>query len=247
MFSSFAVRDHPVQIVRVVKDHIGSAVVVINALFVEEGVVGCFDTQNFVDVGIAPTGVFIGFVEIFVGRAGLGAAVILVALGHVDIDRHAVLRNGRIVAVPLGSAVEIGRIQARTHGHRAGHGFAACGIPGGIDPAGIHGKILDEVFRQLNGLPGRFFAPVRELRRNHDHLRVQLCPCGEAAPVQIAAGRIFAKPHHAIARHAHHHRELAAAVVALRQIVAVMDVAVGAGENLLRKQACLNRLGCGCR
>ena len=140
-------REHPVQIVRVVKDHIGSAVVVINALFVEEGVVGCFDTQNFVDVGIAPTGVFIGFVEIFVGRAGLGAAVILVAVGHVDIDCHTIFRNGCIAAVPLRSTVEIGGLQVGTHGHRTGHGLAACGIPGGIDPAGIHGKTIDKVFR----------------------------------------------------------------------------------------------------
>lgn len=140
-------RDDPVQIVWVIKDHIGSTVVVINALFVEEGVVGCFDTQNFVDVGIAPTGIFIGIVEIFVGRAGLAAAVILVALGHVDVDRHTVLRNGSIAAIPLRSAVEIGRIQVRTHGHRTGHGLAACGIPGGIDPAGIHGKTIDKVFR----------------------------------------------------------------------------------------------------
>ena len=75
MSSSFAVRDHPVQIVWFIKDHISSTVVVINALFVEEGIIGRFNTKNLVDVGIAPTGIFIGIVEIFVSRAGSSSPV----------------------------------------------------------------------------------------------------------------------------------------------------------------------------
>ena len=46
---SFAVGDHPIQIVRVIKDHIGSAMVVVNALFVEKGVVRNFQPQDTVN------------------------------------------------------------------------------------------------------------------------------------------------------------------------------------------------------
>ena len=233
--------DHPVQVIRIVKDHISAAVVVVDTLGVEEGIIGCLDPQHTVNVRVSPTGGLVGRMEVFIGRAGLGAAVILVALGHVDIDRHAVLRNGRIVAIPLRSAVKIGGIQVGPHGHRTGHGFAARGVSGGVDTAGIHSKIADKVFRQLNGLPGGFFAPVRQLSGDHDYLRVQLRPCGEAAPVQIAAGRIFTEPHHVVARHNHHHGELPTAVVAVGQVVAVMDVTVRAGEDLLCKQTGLHR------
>ena len=80
----------------------------------------------------------------------------------------------------------------------------------------------------------------------------ELCRClyrsnrrfHKATPIQIAAGRIFTEPHHVIARHNDHHRKLAAAIVTVWQIIAVMDVTVRAGENLLCKQASLNRLRC---
>ncbi len=161
--------------------------------------------------------------------------------------KSAILRNGCIAAIPLRSTVEIGGVQVGPHGHRTGHGLAACGIPGGVDTAGIHSKMADKVFRQLNGLPGGFFTPVSELCRNHGHLGVQPCPCGKATPIQIAAGRIFTEPHHVIARHNDHHRKLAAAIVTVWQIIAVMDVTVRAGEDLLCKQASLNRLRCDSR
>lgn len=47
--SSFAVGDHPIQIVRVIKQNVGSAVVVVNALFVEKGLVRNFQPQDTVN------------------------------------------------------------------------------------------------------------------------------------------------------------------------------------------------------
>lgn len=193
------------------------------------------------NVRIAPARSFVGSVQVFVSGARLRAAVVLVALGHVDIHRHTVFCNGRVAPVPLGRAVQIGRIQIRPQGDRTGHGLSSRGVPGSVDAARIHRKIPDEIFRQFDGLPGRSFVPVCELRGDHDHLRVQLCPGGKAAPIYVAPGGGFTEPHHVVPRHDHHKRVFPAAVIAFRQVIAVMDIAVCAGEDLLGNQAELHR------
>ena len=70
---------------------------------------------------------------------------------------------------------------------------------------------------------------------------LQLRPAEKTAPIQVGAGRIFAKPHHVIAGHGHHQRISLVRAVILREEIAVMDLSALALENLLPESA---RSGC---
>lgn len=59
-----AVGDHPVQVIRIVKDHISATVVVVDTLGVEEGIIGCLDPQHTVNVRVSPTGGLVGRMEV---------------------------------------------------------------------------------------------------------------------------------------------------------------------------------------
>ena len=59
--------------------------------------------------------------------------------------------------------MQIGGIQVGAHGNCQRHGFTARRIPCGIDPVFIHGKVLNKVLCQLNGLSCGLLTPVGKL------------------------------------------------------------------------------------
>lgn len=71
---------HPVQHIHIVEHHTAAAVVIVNSLGVEVGVIRNVQLQKLVDLAVGQTGLFVGSVEIGIGVPCFLRAVILIVL-----------------------------------------------------------------------------------------------------------------------------------------------------------------------
>lgn len=128
-------------------------------------------------MGIGQTLIAIQSVKTIICLARRSVPVIFIMCAHHQSDWRARFGKHVDIAVELGGALQIGGKQFGAHAHHSGHRLASAGISFTVHFVGVDIVRVEQVFGQLDGLPGTRVVPIIKLWRGDDHVLVVLLRC----------------------------------------------------------------------